>query len=114
MTYNKLDQLRAMNEKDAELAEGLTDAVEKVLSDHSFKQMPRTVRFLGAGFGCMEIFCRDEVFIVVRNNGAGLDVVLEAKGLRNAFCSLIELIYSGRKNAVFAAERFDELFGETE
>lgn len=114
MTYNDLDLMRDMSGADAELAEELTDAVEQVLSEYSFKNMPRSVRFLGAGFGCMEIFCRDGVFTVVRNNGVGLDVLLEAKGLRNAFCSLIELIYGGRMETDFAAERFNELFGESE
>lgn len=112
MTYNELDTLRNMSDPDAELAEELTAAVEQVLADHPFKRMPRSVRFLGAGFGCMEIFCRDGVFTVVRNNGAGLDCLFEVKGLKRAFCAVIELIYSGREGESFAEERYKELFVE--
>lgn len=112
MTYNDLDSIRDMNEKDAGLAEEFTDAIEQVLSEYSFKNMPRSVRFLGAGYGCMQIFCNDDVYTLVRNNGSDLDILFEIKGAKSAFISIIDLIYGNRNGYGFAEERFKELFGD--
>ena len=111
MTYEELEALGEMNEADAERAETMTAAVEDTLEANSFRNMPRSVRIAGLGFGCMEISCHDGVFTVVRNNGAGLDRLFDTDSERKCFCALISAIYGLRKPEGFAEEEYERLFG---
>ena len=104
MTYEELEKLRQMTDEEASLAADLAAAAEAVIAEHPFKGRPRSLRFLGAGFGCMEIFCSGGVFTVVRNNGEELDPILELTDFRHTFISLIKLIYdpqSHRNTRIF-------------
>lgn len=112
MTYEQLEKLRNMTPEEADKAADLAAAAEAVIAEHPFKDRPRSLRFLGAGFGCMEVFCNDGVFTVVRNNGEDLDPILELPDFRHAFIALIKLIYEGRQPESFAEEQYDEIFGE--
>jgi hypothetical protein len=111
MTYEELDELREMSEEDAAAAEEFAAAVESTFAENSFRNMPRSVRFTGAGFGCMEIFCHGGRYTVVRNNGAGLDRLPEAPR-RECFISLISAVYGLRKPEDFAEKEYERLFGE--
>ena len=112
MTYDQLDDLRKMTKEEAALATDLAAAIEAVLNEYPFKHKPRSMRFLGAGFGCMEIFCNNGVFTVVRNNGEELDTILELTDFKHTFISLIKLIYEGRQPDSFAEERYNDIFDE--
>ena len=110
MNYAPLEELNNMSDNDAQQCEELISALETVLEREPFKNMPRSFRFLGAGYGCMQIFCSNGLFKVLRNNGQDIDVILECDDIEKTFCKLISMIYGTRKPDSFAHEQYDQLF----
>lgn len=100
MTYEELDGLRKSDGEEAELAEELTGLIEDTLQKYPFRNRPRSVRFLGAGYGCIEVFCCNGEFTVLRNNGNEPQIIMKSDcrdGLEKAYRALVSLIYAGRK-----------------
>ena len=113
MTYKELEALRnEMTDEDAEAAEEMTAALEQVLAENSFRRMPRSVRTVGLGFGCMEIFRHGGVYTVIRSNGTGLDKLPDYENAADCFISLVSAIYGVSKPKGFAAEQYERFFGE--
>lgn len=113
MTYDELEKLRSDDLSDVEKAEDVTCMIEQILESYPFRGMPRSMRFLGAGLGCMEVFCKNGRFFIVRNNGADLGIVLECGDRDEAFLKTVGMIYEGRREPQFADECLNEILGKS-
>ncbi len=102
MTYEQIDEYRPAGDDELELSQTLTLAVEYTLEQHPFKGMPRFVRLLGAGLGCLELFYHEGRFYAARNNSVDIDLIELGDDLKSAYCELISRLYRGRKPDNFA------------
>ncbi|MCD8095358.1 MAG: hypothetical protein LUE12_04440 [Ruminococcus sp.] len=110
MNYEKLEVLKPKTDEEAQLAAELADAVETTIENNSFKGRPRSVRFLGAGLGCMEFFYHDGCFYAARNTGEDIDIIELTDDLKGSFIEIIMRIYRGREDENFVKNLADELF----
>lgn len=96
------------------MIEDVTVMIEQVLERYPFRGLPRSMRFLGAGFGCMEVFCKNGRFFVLRNNGTNIGIAVECGNRDETFLKTVGMIYEGRRDPQFAAECLNEILGEND
>ena len=111
MTYEQVNRLSGGTEEDDKLCDLLAALVETALEKQPFRNMPRSVRMLGAGLGCIAFFHKDGVFYAARNNGADIDIIMETDGdVKQAFSEMLELLYPNKDTSQLFESCINEVY----